>query len=276
MPQPFMKPAGQEPAVTPTQLAEFNQNGYLVLRGALKNEPGFTNLIDELERYAQTFAADFKLSRPESVLSLALEQRRTLYCGLRYLPSLYRLVSDPALLSVSRALGLGFPGIELFNNIRMDLPGEDRYLFQWHQDISYNLGSVNGLTYWVPLSKTGPDHGGIEVIPGSHKRGLWPCKVVNPDHKAGLLSTRDIVITEEPQSPPTAIETEFGDAVVFSQRLLHRSLSNRSDDIRWTVQIRHTDFMEPYFRRASFPMGDTMTLDKTTYLQEWTDDQGEP
>lgn len=275
MPKPLTKPTADESAVTSAQLAGFNRDGYLILRGALKNAPVFKALIDELERYTQTFAPDFKLSNPKSVLTLAPDQRRTLYCGLRYLPSLYRFVGDAQILSISRGLGMAFPGIELFNNIRMDLPGEDRHLFQWHQDISYNLGSANGLTYWIPLSKTDAHHGGIEVIAGSHKRGLWPCDVVNPDRKVGLLSTRDVVITEQPQTPPTTIETEFGDIVVFSQMLLHRSLSNRSDAIRWTVQIRHTDFQEPYFRRAGFPMGDMMTLDRTTYLKEWTDDNGE-
>lgn len=274
MPQPLTKLTGQQPMLTPAQRAEFDENGYLVLRGALKNSPAFDDLINELERYVQTFAADFNLSKPECVLALPAEQRSALYRGLRYLPCLYRLASDRTTLSVSQALGLAFPGIEMFNNIRMDLPGEDRHLFQWHQDITYNLGSVNGLTYWIPLSRTDAHHGGIEVIPGSHKRGLWPCKVVNSDRKVGLLSTRDIVITEEPQSPAETIETDFGDLVVFSQLLMHKSLSNRSNTIRWTIQIRHCDFMEAYFRRAGFPMGDTMTLDKTTYLQEWTSDHG--
>ncbi|MDX2074207.1 MAG: phytanoyl-CoA dioxygenase family protein [Alphaproteobacteria bacterium] len=275
MQQSRMTRAETSAIIAPAQRVEFNRDGFLILRGALKEAAAFHALINELENYARTFATDFSLSNPASVLALAADDRTTLYCGLRYLPSLYRFVSDDLILSISRALGIAFPGIELFNNIRMDLPGEDQYLFQWHQDITYNLGSANCLTYWIPLSKTGAHYGGIEVIPGSHKRGIWPCEVVNPQGKSGLLTTRDIVITEQPQTPPVTLETEFGDLVVFSQMLLHKSLSNRSDNVRWTVQIRHSDFMEPYFRHAAFPMGDLTTLDKTSYLEEWTKDHGQ-
>jgi ectoine hydroxylase-related dioxygenase (phytanoyl-CoA dioxygenase family) len=263
------------PIVGPQQRAAFEDDGYLVLRGALKNIGAFDALMGELKRYAECFNDGFELLTPESVLNLSVEERRALYCGLRYLPSLYQFVSCPEILAISKALGLTFPGVELFNNIRMDLPGEDRFLFQWHQDLSYNLGSVNSITYWIPLSRTDAHHGGIEVIRGSHKRGLWPCEVVNPSRKVGLLSTRDIVITE-PQTPATTIETEFGDIVVFSQLLLHKSLSSRSSNTRWTVQIRHTDFAEPYFREAGFPMGDMTTLDRTSYLQDWTTEHGAP
>lgn len=261
--------------LTQDQQKFFFDNGFLVIKGFLSASKVFYQLIQELEEYTRSFAPEFSLSEPQSVLNLDQSERRVLYAGLRYLPGIFRLSSSKEIQLVSQSLGLEMPGFELFNNIRMDLPDEDQFLFQWHQDITYNLGSVNGITYWVPLSTTNRKFGGIEVLPRSHKRGLWPCKVLNPENKSGLLSTNDIQITEEPAGKPLTIETEFGDLVVFSQLLMHRSLGNRSDKIRWTIQMRHCDFMEKYFREAGFPMGDNTTLDKTDYLEKWTLDNGE-
>ena len=58
-------------------------------------------------------------------------------------------------------------------NLRMDLPEEDEFLFHWHQDSTYLLGSANALTYWIPLVPVSrASVGSIAVIPGSHRDGI--------------------------------------------------------------------------------------------------------
>ena len=117
---------------------------------------------------------------------------------------------------------------------------------------------MNSITYWLPLQPVSSTLGGIEVVPGSHRESLRKFKVMNEaaKSKSSHLSPNDIVLEEEPKEPGDAVELEYGDGIVFSQFLLHRSLEHSGHRIRWTVQVRHSDALDENYRDRGARMGD--------------------
>lgn len=258
-----------ERAVTVEQRTCFDRDGYLILPGFAAALPEFAALCDEVGHFGRGFATDFDLQTGDWLAGLDEEALGTFYRGLRYLPSLTRLAASDVLAALARQLGLAFPAVMHCYNLRMDRPQADRHLFHWHQDSTYLLGSYNALTVWIPLGRVGPGLGSIEIVPGSHRGGLRPFKATGTEvpRKNAALSPADLTLEEEPAGG-VVVEAEAGDAVVFSQMLLHRSTPNRSGRIRWTVQARFADLDESGFRAAGFPMGDVTTIFRSPYLTE--------
>jgi len=241
----------------------FHEHGFVVLRNFFDYDRDLAPLTDQIAWLGRRLGgADFAMNDAAAVERLSLEQRGTLYRSLRYLPALAQLAAQPKLLDLSRAFGIAFPLVLRSFNVRMDTPHRDEFLFHWHQDITYLLGSHDSLTYWIPLCRVDAEHGSIEVIDGSHRDGVHPVtytgtKTLEPQT---VLAPADARLVKEPDEPTVLVEAEPGDLVAFSQYLLHRSTPNRSAGTRWTVQIRHADADEQAFLDAGLPMGDATNI----------------
>lgn len=240
------------------------RDGFAVLRDALSAEAR-EMIAGDIRSVAQAFfggtPSPFDLQAYQPGHPEHPERRGGFYNLLRYVASLSMLGGCPEMMQVSRMLGLATPVVMKASNIRMDLPHEDQFMFHWHQDITYLLGSLNSLTYWIPLTPVNRLNSTIEVIPGSHRSGIAPFRYLGPEapQKNRVMSPQDIRLVEEPAGPGVFIEAEPGDVVVFSQLLLHRSTPNRSNMARWTVQVRHTD-IDPGFIAAGCPLGDRANI----------------
>ena len=110
----------------------------------------------------------------------------------------------------------------------------------WHQDLCASdpaTDPVELVTAWIPLTAASPYHGGLEVIPGSHRLGWLPHHrgERGPEVCAQALAT---VFANHPELQPTALDAQPGDLVLFDQLTLHRSLPNRSSRCRWSLDLR--------------------------------------
>lgn len=255
---------------------QFDRDGYLILRGRLIGDPTYTAVPHEVERIGRLFDPNFSFKQAAHSISVMERERRgAFYSSLRYLSSVVRMACHPTLLALSRDLGVVEPAVMHSYNLRMDLPQEDEFLFHWHQDSTYLLGSANALTYWIPLVPVSRETvGSIAVIPGSQRDGIR-AYCTRFDANGGppawrSLSPKDVHLRVEPD-PATALDIEAlpGDIVVFSQLLLHASLPNRGAEARWTLQVRHADLSEPGFIAAGYPMGDRTNIIHHDYLPGW-------
>ena len=255
--------------LSPSEIEAYHANGYLVLRGCLARDGLIPSILEQIAELGRTLIPSFELENAADLISrLSNFDRTRFYSALRYLSSLVRLGTSSELLALTNQLGIRVSAIMRSYNIRMDMPHESRFLFPWHQDIAYLLGSLNSLTFWVPMGRADQEHGSIEVIPGSHVSGLAPVRYAGKGSPAPdkSMSPKDLVLIEEPAERGTIIEAESGDLVVFSQFLMHRSVPNRSDLVRWTAQIRYSDLAEPVFASAGYPFGDRTNLFNNPYL----------
>jgi phytanoyl-CoA hydroxylase len=104
----------------------------------------------------------------------------------------------------------------------------------WHQDngvVTPDADESDILTVWIPLTRATTRHGCLTVIPGSHRGDVYThC----PGSAAGL-EIPDTVLGRESALP---VPLERGDVLLLHRRTAHASLSNVSDEIRWSLDLR--------------------------------------
>ena len=245
----------------------FHREGYAILKDFFDPLNDFSQVKNQISELFKVQGENRDLFAPYNY-KMNEEARALAYANLRYLPAVSSLTTDPRILDLCLNTGITLPALMKFTNVRMDEPNKDDFLFHWHQDIAYLLGSKNSLTFWVPLSKADEYHGSIELIPKSHLEGLFPVRYKGKEniHKVVNPSPKDIELLKEPKDESIIVEANPGDIVVLSQLLLHRSIPNHSDKIRWTLQCRYSDFAHKEFIEDKYPMGDKTNIFVNNYI----------
>lgn len=107
-----------------------------------------------------------------------------------------------------------------------------------HQDWSSTQGSLDTTTVWVPLTPTRNNYP-LEVIPGSHKQGLLD----------GVMNGS--VLEVEPEGKFIPVDMNFGDVILMSGFLVHRT--GNGDGIRIAVSMRFENVHEATFIERGYP-----------------------
>lgn len=160
--------------------------------------------------------------------------------------SLTRLSTHPSIISAIIEVGIKFPTINTRPLLSISSKNTAKDTQYWlvpaHQDWPSTQGSINGLNCWMPLVDTTSDLGPLEVVPKSHTLGYLD------HHEEGVpaLNNNQQDFVSVPMKP--------GDALIFSNFLIHRSGVNVTDDkIRWSTHFRYDDALEPTFKDRKFP-----------------------
>ncbi len=122
-------------------------------------------------------------------------------------------------------------------------------LTTWHQDtvaVLPEANDTNQLTVWVAVTDANEENGCLVSIPCSHLEGAHP-------HTPGA-------IPREPSIPDeiiggregVSLPVNRGGVIIFHKQNIHRSLPNRSDHFRWSIDIRYHPTGQPNGRPA-FP-----------------------
>ncbi len=102
----------------------------------------------------------------------------------------------------------------------------------WHQDQGVHLPEADGthmLTVWLPLTDATESNGCLCVIPGSHREGL-----VTHCPRPGARIPDDLL-----QGQPVPVPVRRGGLLLFHHLTKHSSLTNTSDGIRWSFDLRY-------------------------------------
>lgn len=247
----------------PETKAAFERDGFVVVSEfrdvILAQLKEVEREIDELGR---AYTPTFNRKSSEGLSALGTN-RSNFYVSLRYLQTLARFAASAELDSCSRDLGLIHPCLMNASNVRMDEAGDNPHQFHWHQDFTYLLGSPNSITYWIPFAAANETAGTVELVPASHRAGVFPYRITSAsaEAKTSHMSPKDIELLAPPGSGQLA-RLERGDMLVFSQFLLHRTYPHAAGDVRWTVQVRHSDLSDNLFRKHGCPFGDTATVQR--------------
>ncbi len=113
----------------------------------------------------------------------------------------------------------------------------------WHQDQGVALPEVDEtemLTVWVPVTDATVENGCLCVVPGSHHQGLVT-------HCPGLSEGRKALhIPDEIRGTNfIPIPINRGSVLFIHRRVMHASLRNKSNTVRWSFDLRYQPIGQP-------------------------------
>lgn len=296
-------------SLTAEQLAQFQREGYVVVRDVLAPEEDLQPVIDEyadvLDRMARRMhdAGEIRNTYAE----LPFEQRAIAIVkdagaldqqafdisfpahsalkpdtGFHFGPAVFGLLRNRRMLDAVESI----IGPEIMSNpiqhVRMKVPEhlihpDKRTSLNaqtgWHQDngvVQTEADSSDLLTVWFPLTESSVRNGCLMVVPHSHVEGL---RVHCSDSRQSQIPAQ-LVPKERVQPLPMSP----GDVLFMHQRCMHASLANVSDEIRWSLDIRYHPTGQPSgrdyypsFVARSRANPDSELRDPDAWRQSWLD-----
>ena len=247
----------QETSPTPTE--QFENDGYLVVRGALPDsvlQPIRDLITRNVDAHAQELQAegaidsvhaDAPFGRRLALLYRDSESRMRSWNTFLFSPELYALVRHEAILDALQPLLGGEISFNGDYHLRPKMPGSTFTAFPLHQDSQYygpETGHILVISVWIPLVDVDEHNGCLWLIPGSHQWGLLP-GARRADHN--MVSFEDV----EQRGTPVPEPMRCGDFLAFHNLTFHGSKVNRSDSVRWSVDVRFRE--TPGYRELGEP-----------------------
>ncbi len=166
------------------------------------------------------------------------------------LESFHTFAHHPAILDICDKL-FGEKTLVHPRNIgRIMFPENTKYTTPAHQDYIHIRGTEETYTAWIPLGPCPLTLGGLSVLSGSHRNGIYPVK---PTPGAGGLGI-DTAPLEAEGLCWVAGDYEAGDALFFHSHTVHKALPNQtSDRIRLSVDYRYQGVSQPVTQGSLLP-----------------------
>jgi hypothetical protein len=252
------------PSAPTTLRSVYKEQGFVIAKGLIP-EPVTNRVLADLEMAAaQALKSrgcndrDWGDASLQDKLRRVLDEDVNLYLSIlrlgSRLQSVYALTLHERILSAVADLGckvFALPCGVAIHLIASDLKVPGGY-FGWapHQDWSSSQGSLDQLALWIPLMDVDKEFYPLEVIPGSHKRGVLPGdrKGANP---RGALITIDPGLVEENDFIP--VELDRGDVIIFSGLLVHRTGLGSRNGLRIACGSRFDNVQDPTFVERNYP-----------------------
>jgi len=231
------------------QISHFEEEGYLILTDLFADEelqPVIDEISADLDQRCRDAVAAGTLSRTYEEYDF--EHRLTyvdaenvniskaMWDHKLVLPSFFGLMTNPKLLDVAEQ----FCGPELIASsvyrLRPKVPSHAWSPVPWHQDSGYfepycDLGLI--LTVWLPLVDATEERGCLWVMPRMHKGGVF---FHRPDEMAHYL---EIPAEEFGGHRPIPAPVPKGGILLLTNRTPHASFENKTDVVRWSMDLRY-------------------------------------
>jgi ectoine hydroxylase-related dioxygenase (phytanoyl-CoA dioxygenase family) len=172
-----------------------------VLNTLMVKWEGDSDVVHGLEPFAH-------LSPPLAVLAL----------DPRFVEPMIDLVDDPAPMLFTEKLNLKRPRHGGVNPLHQDFP-------YWSD--AADAGRI--ATAMLFLDDAGVDNGTLEVVPGSHRQGVWATRTDRDPFGNLEIDVDEAGAVGGDQVETVPVEVPAGSVVYFGSLLVHRSAPNRSD-----------------------------------------------
>lgn len=237
--------------LTPAQMDQWENDGYLLLRGVVPESiingvrERFSIVVDGIIRELKeqniidNEEADLPFeTRFSQVAGEHANRFGRSWRGQIATSEIFDLhYAEPLVDAIGQLTGTDVIGHPVFN-ARPKLPGQQLTVVPWHQDSGY-FGTIseNSLipTAWIPLVPVDESNGCLQVVAGSHHLGVVNHHTENREGK--FLEVMDDLVE---RSRIITCPMNIGDALVFNNLTLHRSLPHTTSEIvRWAIDIRY-------------------------------------
>lgn len=240
------------------------QDGYLYFRGLIDEESIYNLRRDFLEichrhGWAQGGEALMEGIRTGGPFMEGDDGYWPVLDEFQSLESFHAFAHHPAILDMCDKL-FGEKTLVHPRNIgRIMFPENTKYTTPAHQDFIHIRGTEDTYTGWIPLGACLQHLGGLSVLAGSHRFGIFPVK---PAFGAGGLGI-DTTPLEADGLQWVGGDYEIGDAMFFHSHTVHKALPNQSPDrIRLSVDYRYQGCSQPVTEGSLLPHFNRMPWDE--------------
>ena len=254
-----------------SQIEEYKQNGFYLVKNLISNTECVEILCDihsivrfQLERFMPKRPigklGDEVVLAKEMQLLLQFDINAYLAFARRSakLVKLHHYLSHKNIISLLADLKFHLPTIVTepvlhINSDKLIIP--NGYAgFDTHQDWPSIQGSLDCVVLWAPLVNVSLSNFPLQVIPGSHKKGLYNGEIC------------DNVLKINPQlydsSKYKSIEASAGDVVLMSSWTLHQTGIKYSKGFRLACSTRYDNSSEKTFIERGYPCAYQRTVNR--------------
>ncbi len=175
---------------------------------------------------------------------------------------LYRAwLENPLFARIARAV-LGDHGVSLYRAVLFAKGSKGGSHLPWHQDagIFWGLDRDPCLQIWTALDDVPVESGAVEVVPGSHARGLAT--------RLGGVVPRNKLDEYDAESHAVALPARAGEVLLIHNHLWHRSGMNRTGRPRRAFTVCYLDARTRCMRTRRAPR-EFVRLFETPPAQNW-------
>ena len=125
--------------------------------------------------------------------------------------------------------------------IRPKIPMYEAGEVPWHQDLGYGLAHCAEnlvITCWIPFVDVNAENGCLWVIPDANHSGIIR-------HYSGGHANYLEIAPEDVPDGAIPIEMDAGSVLLLTGTAPHASFENKSDIVRWSMDLRYQDFEVP-------------------------------
>ncbi len=243
-------------SLTPEQVKFYETEGYLVLLDLLTEEdlaPAREAMMHKVDLIADALyeaglihdkLEDRPFAKRLAELFADLSDAEFLRFGRSWrdrFPGYFHLMSHPKILDAVESLIGGEIFANPVYNVRPKVPRVAAGAVPWHQDKSYwpDANSNPVITVWIPLVDATLENGCLHIIPRTHKNRVL-------SHHKETYSGTGYTELDDPhvqrarrRAPVVSLPLRAGGAILFNDRCIHMSTPNRSDHVRWSVDLRY-------------------------------------
>ena len=240
-------------SLTDEQVKFYDVEGYLVLENLLTAadlaavKAAMMTKVDTIADAlnAAGLNTDKRADRPFEYRLAELFQDRTDQEFLQFgrswrdrLPGYYDIMANLKILDAVESLIGGEIFANPVYNTRPKVPNVAAGAVPWHQDKSYwpdaNANPV--ITVWLPLVDANLENGCLHIMPRTHRQKVlsW--------HKESYTGTGYTEVDFDhlgPEHAAVPLPIKAGGAILFNDRCIHMSTPNRSNQVRWSLDLRY-------------------------------------
>lgn len=226
--------------LTEDQLAFYQENGYLLVKGLLTREEAAA-LRKESHDLAQRLAAHKNMDATWGSAREGVDETKKtviLHCHdvQFYSAAFSRLLVDERLTGVASDI-IGSPNVQLHHTKMFIKPPEKGSPFPMHQDHPFFPHERHSMIAAIVHFDDAPiEKGCVRVVPGSHKQGPLEHLPEGSWH---------LPLEQYPLESAVPCPAEAGDALFFSYLTVHGSGINTSSEARTTVLVQMRDPADP-------------------------------
>ncbi|XP_013416111.1 uncharacterized protein LOC106177776 [Lingula anatina] len=246
------------------QIKQFFEEGYVIVEDFFSPEEldpvreGVNSLVDEFAQRLYDAGKIRKLYKDSGFFERLTKIEKdfpgasvVLHKSGKMPMAFKNLLSNERLLNVvEQIIGPDIMGHPVWN-LRTKTPKNEQTVVPWHQDAAYMDNDAHKImipTAWIPLLDANENNGCLQLVKKAHRSGRLAT------HTCCAGPTWYVMLEEEEMVKTLGANLEedimtcpipYGGFLFFNNLLPHRSLSNYSNVIRWSLDLRWSKPTDP-------------------------------